>query len=83
MSTAGKDIRSSVLDVLRDAGFEVDGLADDVRLEDLEVDSTELVELAVALEKRVGVSLDLADLVTVETLGDLVRHVESTTVAVR
>ncbi|MCX4671039.1 acyl carrier protein [Streptomyces sp. NBC_01381] len=53
------DVRENVVTVMRGAGFEGEELADDRRIaEDLDIDSTELVEVVVALEQHFGISID-------------------------
>lgn len=67
------DIRENVVTVMRGAGFESEELTDDQRLaEDLDIDSTELVEVIVAIEKHFGVSIDADAEGGFRTLGDLV-----------
>ncbi|MEW1928932.1 acyl carrier protein [Streptomyces sp. NPDC088360] len=67
------DIRENVVTVMRGAGFESEALADDQRLaEDLDIDSTELVEVIVALEQHFGVSIDADAEGAFRTFGDLV-----------
>ncbi|WP_371526496.1 acyl carrier protein [Streptomyces sp. NBC_01283] len=71
------NIRENVVTVLRGAGFESEELTDDQRLaEDLDIDSTELVEIVVALEQHFGVSIDADAEGGFRTLGDLVDCVE-------
>ncbi|MFD6418207.1 acyl carrier protein [Streptomyces sp. NPDC060194] len=67
------DIRAEVISVMRQVGFEEEELADGTRLaDDLDIDSTELVEIIVALEKRFGVSVDADAEDAFLTVGDLV-----------
>jgi acyl carrier protein len=67
------NIRENVVTVMRGAGFESEELADGRRLaEDLDIDSTELVEVVVALEQHFGVSIDADAEGGFETFGDLV-----------
>ncbi|MGW7082294.1 acyl carrier protein [Streptomyces sp. BA2] len=67
------DIRENVVTVMRGAGFESEELADGQRLaEDLDIDSTELVEIVVALEQHFGVSIDADAEGGFRTFGDLV-----------
>ncbi|MEV0526178.1 acyl carrier protein [Streptomyces sp. NPDC050439] len=70
------DIRENVVTVMRGAGFEGEELTDDRRLaEDLDIDSTELVEIVVALEQHFGVSIDADAEGGFRTVGDLVDRV--------
>jgi acyl carrier protein len=67
------DIRENVVTVMRGAGFQSEELTDGQRLaEDLDIDSTELVEVIVALEQHFGVSIDADAEGGFRTLGDLV-----------
>ncbi|MEU5953058.1 acyl carrier protein [Streptomyces sp. NPDC047525] len=67
------DIRENVVAVMRGAGFESEELTEDRRLaEDLDIDSTELVEVVVALEQHFGVSIDADAEGGFRTFGDLV-----------
>ncbi|MGW6062255.1 acyl carrier protein [Streptomyces sp. NPDC055189] len=71
------DIRENVVTVMRGAGFKNEELTDDQRLaEDLDIDSTELVEVVVALEQHFGVSIDAEAEGGFRTFGDLVDCVE-------
>jgi len=76
--TTPTEVRSAVLAVLADIGLEVDSLTDDTRFRDeLDVDSTELVEISVAVERKLGVTISSSDFVELDTVGDLVRLVSS------
>jgi acyl carrier protein len=71
------DARSALMGVLGRLGFERSTLQDATQLQDeLDVDSTELVEVAIAVEKELGVSIDTASFVTLRTFGELVGYVE-------
>jgi acyl carrier protein len=59
-------------------GFDPAAIADGTRLrEDLAIDSTELVEIAVAIERRVPVSIDTGRFQALGTFGEVVDFVES------
>ena len=78
MSTTQTEVRSMLLDLFREAGFDPSDLADETRLrEDLGVDSTELVEIAVAIERRLPVRVDGEALVALDTFGEIVGFVDS------
>lgn len=71
------DVRAAVLDVMRQLQFDVAEIGDGTRLyEDLQIDSTERVELVVGLERRFGVGIDLDDVVELRTIDELVSYVE-------
>ncbi len=72
------NIRTELLAAMKDLAIETDSLSSETRLrEDLEMDSTELVELAVALEKRLPVKIDDAMLSKLITFGELESFLES------
>ncbi|MEV0322600.1 acyl carrier protein [Streptomyces sp. NPDC050658] len=71
------DVRQNVVTVMRGAGFQSEELTDDQRLaEDLDIDSTELVEVIVALEQHFGISVDADAEGGFHTFRDLVDCVE-------
>lgn len=72
------DMRRMVLSVLTELGFDPAGLGDSARLrEDLDMDSTELVEIAVAIERRIPVTIDTGPFAAVRTVGEIVEFVET------
>jgi acyl carrier protein len=68
--------REQVLEVLVGLGFPPAGLTDGERLADLGIDSTEMVEIVVALERRFGFRLPAGAEEDLVTIGDLVAGVE-------
>jgi len=69
--------QSVLLGVLRDLEIKTDGVGDETRLrEDLEVDSTELIEIAVAIEQRTSAAIDTNDILALKTFGELVTYVD-------
>ncbi|MFG2497881.1 acyl carrier protein [Streptomyces sp. NPDC048441] len=71
------DVRENVVTVMRGAGFESEELSDGQRLAaDLDIDSTELVEVIVALEQHFGISVDADAEGGFATFRDLVDCVE-------
>ena len=71
------DARETVMTIAAELGFETARMGDDSRLqEDLGVDSTELVELAVALEQRLKIKIDGGRFLALHTVGDMVKFVE-------
>ena len=72
------DVRATLVTLLRELGFDPARLHDGVRLrQDLKVDSTELVEIAVAIERRLCVSIDAGTFQAVDTVGELFQFVET------
>ena len=71
--TKTKDqIETRVIDALVEFGEERENVGLDARLEDLEVDSLDLVELAQIVEDEYGVEIKDSDLDKVETVRDVV-----------
>lgn len=68
-------IRAQVMIVMSGLGFELSELADGATMQDLGIDSTELVEIIVALEKRFSISIDSEIQDTLTSVGDLVSRV--------
>jgi acyl carrier protein len=72
------DRRAELVAALEELGFDARELADGARFqEDLAIDSTELVEISVAVERKLLVTIDSAALWSLKTVGDLVELVES------
>ncbi|MGN9913961.1 acyl carrier protein [Phytohabitans sp. LJ34] len=70
------EIRETLVEVFRELKIDPTGIEPDSRLrEDLEIDSTEMVEIAVALEKRLSISIDTDDFLALKTFGDMMWHV--------
>lgn len=68
-----------VLQVMRELEIDINGVDEGTSLrDDLGVDSTELVELAVAIERRAAVKLDTEEVLAHKTIGDLVTYVDTT-----
>ncbi|WP_210574349.1 acyl carrier protein [Streptomyces sp. GESEQ-4] len=67
------DVQEQVFAVMRGVGFDGDELEADKRLaEDLDIDSTELVEIVVALEQHFDIAIDADAEGGFTTAGDLV-----------
>ncbi|KOT39823.1 hypothetical protein ADK41_13680 [Streptomyces caelestis] len=67
------NVREEVVDVLRGIGFDAEDLEDGRDLgRDLDIDSTELVEILVALEQHFGIDIDAEAEGGFTTFGDLV-----------
>lgn len=72
------NIRTELLCAMKDLAIETDHITSETRLrEDLEMDSTELVELAVALEKRLSLEIDDAILGKLSTFGEVEQFLDS------
>ncbi|MBV9010842.1 MAG: acyl carrier protein [Pseudonocardiales bacterium] len=68
-------IRDQVMIVMSGLGFELSELADGATMQDLGIDSTELIEIIVALEKRFSISIDSEIQGTLTSVGDLISRV--------
>lgn len=68
-------IRDQVVMVMSGLGFQLGELTDGATMQDLGIDSTELVEIIVALEKRFSISIDSEIQGTLTSVGDLVCQV--------
>ncbi len=78
METRDGTSRGLVLDVLRDMEIDTTGVDAGTRLrEDLSIDSTELIELAITLERQAGVRVETDDILAARTVEDLVALVDA------
>jgi acyl carrier protein len=72
------DIHAELLRTMKDLSIHTDTISNETRLkEDLEMDSTELVELSVMLEKRLSLPIDDAALGKLPTFGELEKFLKS------
>jgi acyl carrier protein len=63
--------------VLRELEIDTSGLSDSALLrDDLGIDSTELVEIAVAIERSTALKISTEEVLAMKTLGDLVAYVD-------
>jgi acyl carrier protein len=70
------DTRDALIEIFHELKIDPTGVEDDSRLrEDLDVDSTEMVEIAVATEKRLSVTLDTDEFLQLKTFGAVVRYI--------
>jgi acyl carrier protein len=77
-TTVSKDqISDRVIDALVEFGEEREAISLEARIEDLEVDSLDLVELAQIVEDDYGVEITDADMDKLVTVGDVVDLVAS------
>jgi acyl carrier protein len=67
-----EEIQQRVTDALVEFGEERENVTLDARLEDLEVDSLDLVELAQITEEEYGVEITDSDMDGLATVGDVV-----------
>jgi acyl carrier protein len=72
------DTRDTLLEIFRKLKFDPDDIDDSVGLRaDLGVDSTELAEIAVAVEQQFSIVVEDDELHKLETFGDMVKYIES------
>jgi acyl carrier protein len=67
-----QQIEGRVIDALVEFGEEAESVSLDARLDELEIDSLDLVELAQIVEDEYGVELKDSDLDQVKTVSDVV-----------
>ena len=72
-----ENVEKTIFDGLVELGTERDQLARDASLEDLDVDSLDLVELAQIVEDEYGVEIADSDLDKIETVSDVVELITS------
>jgi acyl carrier protein len=72
------DIRTQILSVMKDMSIDTTNISSGTHLkQDLEMDSTELVELAVALEKRLALPIDDTTFGKLTTFGEIEQFLQS------
>jgi acyl carrier protein len=67
-----ENVEKTIYDGLVELGTERDGLSREATLEDLDVDSLDLVELAQIVEDEYGVELKGDDVKDVKTVGEVI-----------
>ena len=67
-----QQIEGRVIDALVEFGEEAESVTLDARLDELEIDSLDLVELAQIIEDEYGVEIADSDMDTLKTVGDVV-----------
>ena len=77
MSAAGRDVRSEIVQELSEiTGIEANSLMPDATLQDLDIDSLDLVEFKQIVEDRYEVLLERNDFTDVVTIGHALDVVE-------
>jgi acyl carrier protein len=72
------DVRETLIEILRELKIDPTGIEDQSRLrQDLDIDSTELVEIAVATEKRLAITIDTDEFLALKTFGAVVNYVST------
>jgi acyl carrier protein len=67
-----QDVEATVIENLVAFGADADAVTRDATLEDIDVDSLDLVELTQVVEETYSVDLDGADFKKIKTVGDVV-----------
>lgn len=70
MAHTRAEIDAKIFDALENFGAEPDKINRDATLDELDIDSLDLVELAQILEDEMGIHLEQGDLGEVRTVGD-------------
>lgn len=71
------DVRAKLGELLADLGFDIAGRPDGTNLrEELDIDSTALVDIAMAIERGLSVTIDGGMFQAVETIDDMVQFVQ-------
>jgi acyl carrier protein len=72
------EVRDVLLDIFSNLEFELDEIDDNTRVrDDLAIDSTELTEIVIAIEKKLDVVLDDEEFQQLQTFGDVVKYVSA------
>ena len=71
-TTKTQDIETMVLESLASFGADPDALSRDATLENVDVDSLDLVELTQLVEETYKIDLENADFKQIKTVGDVV-----------
>ena len=71
-TTTPQDIETTVIENLVSFGADADAVKRDATLEDIDVDSLDLVELTQVVEETYDIDLQSADFKKIKTVGDIV-----------
>lgn len=74
---SASEIESTVIDWLRSVGDNAQDIRPESRLDDLDVDSLDLVEIADLAQARWAVTLDVADVKDISRVGEFIDAVTS------
>lgn len=62
--------------IAQEVNISLDGADLDTRLEDLNIDSLDMIEVAVVLEKSFNITIMTSELLQIETVGDVIDELE-------
>jgi acyl carrier protein len=71
-TTTPQDIESTVIENLVSFGADPDAVSREATLEDIDIDSLDLVELTQVVEETYGIDLEGSDFKQIKTVGDVV-----------
>lgn len=71
-TTTPQDVEATVIENLVAFGADADAVSRDATLEDIDVDSLDLVELTQVVEETYEIDLEGADFKKIKTVGDVV-----------
>jgi len=71
-TTTPQDVEATVIENLVSFGADAEAVTRDATLEDIDVDSLDLVELTQVVEETYSIDLDGADFKNIKTVGDVV-----------
>ncbi len=71
-TTTPQDIETTVIENLVSFGAEPDAVTREATLDDIDVDSLDLVELTQVVEEAYDIDLDGADFKSIKTVGDVI-----------
>ena len=71
-TTTPQDVESTVIENLVSFGADPDVVSREATLEDIDIDSLDLVELTQVVEETYGIDLEGSDFKQIKTVGDVV-----------
>ncbi len=71
-TTTPQDIETTITENLVQFGADADAVTRDATLEEIDVDSLDLVELTQVIEETYGIDLENADFKSVKSVGDVI-----------
>lgn len=71
-ATTPQDVEATVVENLVSFGADAEAVTRDATLEDIDVDSLDLVELTQVVEETYSIDLDGSDFKNIKTVGDVV-----------
>ena len=71
-TTSPQDIETKIFESLQQFGADPEALSRDATLEDVDIDSLDLVELTQEVEETYDINLENEDFKNVKTVGDIV-----------